>query len=94
MASVVCDDCGEALRPRPDVLMAEYVRDFESRLVRKPRRMLSVARQHPLSFVFSYLPRGLISNPGAAREEGEMRARGQLAGVHRAAQPARIGPAS
>ena len=71
LASVVCAVCGEALCPRVDVLVADYVRDFEHRLIRKPGRMLTQARRHPLSFVFGYLPRGLMCKPREVLEEWE-----------------------
>jgi hypothetical protein len=70
-ASATCSVCGESVRPRTDTLVAEYVRDFEHRLARKPGRMLHRARRHPLSFVFHYLPRGLVSKPREVLEEWE-----------------------
>lgn len=70
-ASATCTVCNEAVRPRPDVLVANYVRDFEHRLARKPGRMLSEARHHPLSFVLTYLPRGLVSKPREVLAEWE-----------------------
>jgi len=74
-ASAICTVCGETVRPRPDVLVANYVHDFELRLVRKPGRMLTHARRHPLSFVFHYLPRGLVNTPREVFEEWEALAR-------------------
>ncbi len=71
LASATCTVCGETLRPRPDVLVANYVRDFEHRLARKPGRMLTEARRHPLSFVLHYLPRGLVSKPREVLAEWE-----------------------
>ena len=68
-ASIVIS--GETFRPRPDALVANYVRDFEHRLARKPGRMLSEARHHPLSFVLHYLPRGLVSKPREVLAEWE-----------------------
>jgi hypothetical protein len=62
-ASVTCTVCGETLRPHVEALVADYVRDFERRLARKPGRMLTRARHHPVSFVFQYLPHGLVSKP-------------------------------
>jgi hypothetical protein len=70
-ASATCAVCGETFRPRTDVLVANYVRDFEHRLVRKPVRMLHEARRHPVSFVFHYLPRGLVRKPREVFEEWE-----------------------
>ena len=70
-ASSTCTVCGETFRPRPDALVANYVRDFEHRLARKPGRMLSEARHHPLSFVLHYLPRGLVSKPREVLAEWE-----------------------
>jgi hypothetical protein len=70
-ASATCTDCGETFRPRPDLLIAKYVRDFEHRLARKPGRMLTEARRHPLSFVLHYLPRGLVSKPREVLAEWE-----------------------
>jgi hypothetical protein len=70
-ASVTCTACGETFRPRSDVLVTNYVRDFEHRLARKPGRMLSEARHHPLSFVMHYLPRGLVSKPREVLAEWE-----------------------
>jgi len=70
-ASSTCTVCGETFRPRPDALVANYVRDFEHRLARKPGRMLSHARHHPLSFVLHYLPRGLVSKPREVLAEWE-----------------------
>jgi hypothetical protein len=74
-ASVTCTVCGETLRPRPEDLIADYVRDFEQRLIRKPGRMLYHARRNPLSFVFHYLPRGLVSKPREVFKEWETLAR-------------------
>ena len=74
-ASAVCTVCGTTVRPRPDVLIAEYVRDFEHRLIRKPGRMLGHARRHPIFFMFHYLPRGLVSKPREVFEEWEALAR-------------------
>ena len=76
-ASAVCTVCGEAVRPRPDVLVAEYVRDFEHRLIRKPGRMLGHARRHPIFFMLHYLPRGLMSKPREVLAEWETLARTQ-----------------
>ena len=70
-ASATCTICGETLRPRLDTLVADYVRDFQHRLARKPSRMLDVARRHPLSFVFHYLPRGLVNKPREVLAEWE-----------------------
>jgi len=69
LASVSCSVCGTTLRPAPDKLLADYVRDFELRLIRKPGRMLHHARRHPFTFVFHYLPRGLVSKPREVLEE-------------------------
>jgi hypothetical protein len=74
-ASATCTTCGESFRPRPEALIAEYVRDFELRLLRKPGRMLDHARRNPLSFVFHYLPRGLVSKPREVFQEWETLAR-------------------
>ena len=74
-ASAVCSVCGETVRPRPDVLVAEYVRDFEHRLIRKPGRMLGHARRHPIFFMLHYLPRGLVSKPREVLAEWETLAR-------------------
>ena len=82
-ASAVCTACGETCRPSSEALIASYVRDFERRLVRKPGRMLHRARQHPLSFVFSYLPRGLVSKPREVFKEWETLARARKATVSR-----------
>jgi len=76
-ASSVCTVCGEMVRPRPDILIAEYVRDFEHRLIRKPGRMLHQARRHPMFFMFHYLPRGLVSKPREVLAEWETLARGR-----------------
>lgn len=62
-ASATCTVCGETLRPHVETLVADYVRDFERRLARKPGRMLTHARHDPVSFVFQYLPHGLVSKP-------------------------------
>jgi hypothetical protein len=70
-ASATCTVCGETFRPRSEMLVANYVRDFEHRLARKPGRMLSEARHHPLSFVLHYLPRGLVSKPREVLAEWE-----------------------
>ena len=78
-ASAVCSGCGETFRPPSEVLIADYVRDFERRLIRKPARMLGHARRHPLSFVFSYLPRGLVSKPREVFAEWGTLARSQSA---------------
>lgn len=75
-ASSMCTVCGETVRPRPDILVAEYVRDFEHRLIRKPGRMLHQARRHPIFFMFHYLPRGLVSKPREVLAEWETLARG------------------
>ena len=74
-ASSVCTVCGETVRPRPDILVAEYGRDFEHRLIRKPGRMLHHARRHPVFFVLHYLPRGLVSKPREVLAEWETLAR-------------------
>ena len=74
-ASAACTVCGETTRPRTDVLIAEYVRDFELRLVRKPGRMLTHARRNPVTFVLHYLPRGLVSKPREVLQELETLAR-------------------
>jgi hypothetical protein len=74
-ASATCTVCGETFRPRADVLIADYVRDFEHRIARKPGRMLDHARRHPLFFVFHYLPRGLVSKPREVLKEWEVLAR-------------------
>jgi hypothetical protein len=71
LASATCTVCGETLRPRTDTLIANYVRDFEHRLARKPGRMLDEARRHPVSFVLNYLPRGLVSKPREVFAEWE-----------------------
>ena len=70
-ASSVCTVCGTTVRPRPDILVADYVRDFEHRLIRKPGRMLHQARRHPMFFMFHYLPRGLVSKPREVLAEWE-----------------------
>jgi hypothetical protein len=88
-ASATCTVCGESLRPRPEALIADYVRDFELRLLRKPGRMLDQARRHPLSFVFHYLPRGLVNKPREVLREWETLARTNQA---RERQPAGSGP--
>jgi hypothetical protein len=69
LASVTCSVCGATLRPAADKLLADYARDFELRLLRKPGRMLHHARRHPISFMFHYLPRGLVSKPREVLEE-------------------------
>lgn len=74
-ASATCTVCGETFRPRAEALIADYVRDFEHRLVRKPGRMLHHARRHPFFFVFHYLPRGLVSKPREVLREWEVLAR-------------------
>ena len=74
-ASATCAVCEETFRPRADVLIADYVRDFEHRIARKPGRMLNHARRHPLFFVFHYLPRGLVSKPREVLQEWEVLAR-------------------
>lgn len=76
-ASAVCTCCGETFRPPSEVLIAEYVRDFERRLIRKPGRMLGHARAHPLIFMFSYLPRGLVCKPREVLAEWGTLARSQ-----------------
>ena len=79
-ASSVCTVCGETVRPRPDILVAEYVRDFEHRLIRKPGRMLHHARRHPVFFMLHYLPRGLVSKPREVLAEWETLARANRPG--------------
>lgn len=74
-ASAACTVCGETFRPPTESLIADYVRDFEHRLVRKPGRMLHQARHHPFFFVFHYLPRGLVSKPREVLQELEVLAR-------------------
>jgi hypothetical protein len=78
-ASATCSACGETFRPRAEVLIADYVRDFEHRIARKPGRMLNQARRHPLFFVFHYLPRGLVSKPREVFREWEVLARSNQA---------------
>jgi hypothetical protein len=81
------------VRPRPDVLVASYVHDFEQRLARKPGRMITNARRNPVSFIFHYLPRGLVNKPREVFEEWEtlahlsMAARRGAANDERAAKP-------
>ena len=70
-ASATCTVCGVTVRPRTEVLIADYVRDFELRLVRKPGRMLNRARRHPVTFVLRYLPHGLVSKPREVLQEWE-----------------------
>jgi hypothetical protein len=70
-ASATCTVCGATARPPTDVLIAQYVRDFEQRLVRKPGRMLTRARRDPVTFVLHYLPRGLVSKPREVLQEWE-----------------------
>ena len=70
-ASATCTVCEETVRPRTEVLIADYVRDFELRLVRKPGRMLDRARRHPVTFMLSYLPHGLVSKPREVLQEWE-----------------------
>jgi hypothetical protein len=88
VASVTCTICGESLRPRPEILIADYVRDFELRLVRKPGRMLRKARRHPVSFMFHYLPRGLVNKPREVLQEWEALARINTAAGRRKQQAA------
>lgn len=78
-ASATCTVCGETFRPRTEVLIADYVRDFEHRIARKPGRMLTHARRHPLFFMFHYLPRGLVSKPREVLREWEVLARSNQA---------------
>ena len=82
-ASATCTVCGETARPRTDVLVAQYVRDFERRLARKPGRMLTHARRDPVSFVLHYLPHGLVSKPREVLQEWETLAR-RYAATHTA----------
>jgi hypothetical protein len=70
-ASATCGVCQETFRPRADNLIADYVRDFEHRIARKPGRMLNQARRHPFFFVFHYLPRGLVNKPREVLRELE-----------------------
>ena len=98
LASVSCTVCGETFRARPDVLIANYVRDFEHRVVRKPGRMFSEARRNPFFFVFHYLPRGLVNKPREVLEEWEtlvrmnQAARGEAAPHERAEARPRVAP--
>ena len=78
-ASATCTVCAETFRPRADVLIADYVRDFEHRIARKPGRMLNQARRSPFFFVFHYLPRGLVSKPREVLQELEVLARSNQA---------------
>lgn len=87
LASVTCSVCGSTLRPRTEAVIADYVRDFEQRLVRKPGRMLHHARRNPIEFVFHYLPRGLVTKPWEVLEEWEALAR--LNHTEQAAPPRR-----
>jgi len=63
------------------VLLANYVRDFELRLVRKPGRMVQQARRRPIFFVFHYLPHGLVNKPREVLKEWEELARSNQAGT-------------
>ena len=81
-ASATCSVCGETTRPRTEVLIADYVRDFELRLVRKPGRMLTRARRHPVTFVLRYLPHGLVSKPREVLQEWETLVRLNAAQTH------------
>lgn len=78
-ASATCTVCAETFRPRADLLIADYVRDFEHRIARKPARMLNQARRSPFFFVFHYLPRGLVSKPREVLQELEVLARSNQA---------------
>ena len=78
-ASATCTVCATTFRPRADVLIADYVRDFEHRIARKPGRMLHQARRSPFFFVFHYLPRGLVSKPREVLQEWEVLARSNQA---------------
>jgi hypothetical protein len=75
IASITCSACGSAIGPRPDVLLERYLRDFELRLAGKPGKMLRHARQHPVEFLFHYLPLGLIRKPGEILREWKVLAR-------------------
>ncbi len=86
-ASATCTACGETFRPRAEVLIADYVRDFEHRLARKPGRMLNQARRDPFFFVFHYLPRGLVSKPREVFEEWEVLARTNQEAAHPPRRP-------
>jgi hypothetical protein len=78
-ASATCTVCAETFRPRAELLIADYVRDFEHRIARKPGRMLNQARRSPFFFVFHYLPRGLVSKPREVLQELEVLARSNQA---------------
>ena len=78
-ASATCTVCAETFRPRADVLIADYVRDFEHRIARKPGRMLNQSRRSPFFFVYHYLPRGLVSKPREVLQELEVLARSNQA---------------
>ena len=65
-ASATCTVCGETFRPRADVLIADYVRDFEHRIARKPGRMLDRGPPAPV----------LLRVPLPAARAGEQAARG------------------
>jgi hypothetical protein len=75
VASIVCMHCGETVGPSAASLLREYLRDWETRLSRKPRKMMNHALRHPLAFFLYYLPRGVICKPGEIVHEWETIAR-------------------
>jgi hypothetical protein len=75
IASIRCLHCSETYGPVREVLIGQYVRDFELRLVQKPGKMLHHAKQRPVDFLFHYLPQGLVCKPLEVLSEWEVLAR-------------------
>src|SRR5687768_8725245 len=75
IASIRCSHCSKTCGPVREVLIHQYVRDFEVRLFQKPGKMMHHAKQHPVDFVFHYLPQGLMCKPFDVLGEWEVLAR-------------------
>jgi hypothetical protein len=75
IASIRCSHCSKTLGPAREVLIGQYVRDFEARLIKKPGKMLHHAKQRPVDFVFHYLPQGVMCKPLEILGEWEVLAR-------------------
>jgi hypothetical protein len=75
VSSIACTHCGETVGPSPETLLREYLRDWETRLSRKPRKMMNHALRHPLAFFLYYLPKGVICKPAEIVNEWETIAR-------------------
>jgi hypothetical protein len=62
LAQVTCQTCGKMFAPSSELLVKDYARDLESRLVHKPERMLRQVTRHPKEFLLQ-LPLKVATKP-------------------------------